>query len=120
MARNASGAAYAGHSGIRWNNELGWAPIATLVASWLSQANFNKNQSESQAHPVFRSHLEGRVAFMESVNPAKAKRLRVLFVRDPVADANPIQLPHEAADGNLPDFSGCDGSGWVWRDPQMG
>ncbi len=27
---------YGGHSGIRWNNELGWPPIATLVASVLN------------------------------------------------------------------------------------
>jgi RNA-directed DNA polymerase len=30
-------------------------------------------------HPRFREHLEGRVAFVESVNPSKAKRLRGLF-----------------------------------------
>ncbi len=29
-----------------------------------------------EVHPSFRAHLEGRVGFMESVNPAKAQRLR--------------------------------------------
>jgi len=31
------------------------------------------------AHPSFRSHLDGRVGFVESINPAKGKRLRTLF-----------------------------------------
>lgn len=31
------------------------------------------------AHPAFRAHLEGRVSFVESINPEKAKRLRALF-----------------------------------------
>jgi len=32
-------------------------------------------------HPSFRMHLEGRVIFVESINPAKGKRLRDLFER---------------------------------------
>ena len=32
-------------------------------------------------HPRFRMHLEGRVAFVESINPAKGRR----FARDPRA-----------------------------------
>jgi len=38
--------------------------------------------TESQnrgAHPHFRSHLEGRVGFVETINPDKAKRLRAIF-----------------------------------------
>jgi len=31
------------------------------------------------AHPHFRSHLEGRVGFVESINPARGKRLRAIF-----------------------------------------
>ncbi len=31
------------------------------------------------AHPLFHSHLEGRVGFVESINPAKGKRLRALL-----------------------------------------
>jgi len=30
-------------------------------------------------HPQFRSHLQGRVAFVEMINPARGKRLRALF-----------------------------------------
>lgn len=32
-----------------------------------------------EAHPDFRSHLEGRVTFIEMINPAKGRRLRALF-----------------------------------------
>lgn len=32
-----------------------------------------------EAHPEFRSHLEGRVTFVEAINPAKAVRLRRIF-----------------------------------------
>ena len=32
-----------------------------------------------EAHPNFRSHLEGRVGFVESINPAKGERLRRIF-----------------------------------------
>jgi hypothetical protein len=35
------------------------------------------------AHPAFRSHLEGRVAFVESINPARGARLRALLERIP-------------------------------------
>jgi len=31
------------------------------------------------AHNSFRSHLDGRVGFVETINPAKGKRLRALF-----------------------------------------
>jgi RNA-directed DNA polymerase len=32
-----------------------------------------------EAHPHFRSHLEGRVGFVEMINPVKGKRLRAIF-----------------------------------------
>lgn len=32
-----------------------------------------------EAHPRFRSHLEGRVGFVEMVNPAKGRRLRTIL-----------------------------------------
>jgi RNA-directed DNA polymerase len=34
-----------------------------------------------EAHPRFRAHLEGRVAFVEAINPGKGSRLRALFQR---------------------------------------
>jgi RNA-directed DNA polymerase len=36
----------------------------------------SQNRSE---HPSFRSHLEGRVGFVEMIHPARGKRLRELF-----------------------------------------
>lgn len=38
-------------------------------------------QQNRDGHPDFRAHLAGRVAFVESINPSKARRLRVLFDR---------------------------------------
>jgi hypothetical protein len=32
-----------------------------------------------EAHPHFREHLQGRIAFIESINLEKGKRLRELF-----------------------------------------
>jgi RNA-directed DNA polymerase len=32
-----------------------------------------------EGHPAFRVHLEGRVGFVEMVNPTKGKRLRRIF-----------------------------------------
>jgi RNA-directed DNA polymerase len=34
-----------------------------------------------EQHPQFRAHLEGRVTFVEMVNPSRAKRLRDLYER---------------------------------------
>jgi RNA-directed DNA polymerase len=34
-----------------------------------------------EGHPHFREHLEGRVAFVESINPAKGRRLRAILER---------------------------------------
>jgi hypothetical protein len=33
------------------------------------------------SHPHFRAHLEGKVSFVESINPGRGKRLRALFAR---------------------------------------
>jgi RNA-directed DNA polymerase len=32
-----------------------------------------------EAHPHFREHLQGRIAFIESINPEKGKRLQAIF-----------------------------------------
>jgi hypothetical protein len=32
-----------------------------------------------EAHPRFRAHIEGRVGFVETIHPARGKRLRALF-----------------------------------------
>jgi RNA-directed DNA polymerase len=36
-----------------------------------------------EAHPHFRLHLQGKIAFVESINPAKGNRLRNLFDQIP-------------------------------------
>jgi RNA-directed DNA polymerase len=36
-----------------------------------------------EAHPHFRLHLQGKIAFVESINPAKGNRLRNLFNQIP-------------------------------------
>jgi RNA-directed DNA polymerase len=44
--------------------------------------NCVRHGSESQnrdGHTAFRAHLEGRVGFVESINPEKGKRLRAIF-----------------------------------------
>ena len=46
--------------------------------------NCVRRGAESQnraAHPAFRSHLEGRVAFVESISSAKGKKLRAILER---------------------------------------
>jgi RNA-directed DNA polymerase len=46
--------------------------------------NCVRHGAESQnrdGRPDFRSHLQGKVAFVEMVNPAKGKRLRATFER---------------------------------------
>jgi len=42
----------------------------------------NGAQNENRGgRPDFRSHLEGRVAWLESVNPERGAKLRMLFDR---------------------------------------
>ena len=31
------------------------------------------------AHPRYRAHLDGRIGYVESINPAKGQRLRAIF-----------------------------------------
>jgi hypothetical protein len=38
----------------------------------------SQNRSE---HPQFRAHLQGRIAFLKSINPAKGRKLGALFER---------------------------------------
>jgi RNA-directed DNA polymerase len=39
-------------------------------------------ESQNRAgHTDFRAHLEGRVGFVESINPARGKRLRAILDR---------------------------------------
>lgn len=50
---------------------------ATLTnCVWLGPETQNRN-----SHPYFRLHLEGRISFVQSINPARGARLRALFDR---------------------------------------
>lgn len=42
---------------------------------------YGPDSQNRDRHPRFRQHLEGRVSFVESINPEKAKRLRRLLDR---------------------------------------
>ncbi|HLY19166.1 MAG TPA: reverse transcriptase family protein [Bryobacteraceae bacterium] len=52
-----------------------------LKATLTNCARRGADSQNRAAHPNFRAHLEGRVAFVESINPAKGKRLRALLDR---------------------------------------
>jgi hypothetical protein len=50
--------------------------LKAILTNCVRQGPASQNRG---AHPNFRAHLEGRVAFVESINAAKARRLRALF-----------------------------------------
>jgi hypothetical protein len=57
------------------------ADFDRLKAILTNCVRFGAEGQNRDAHPHFRSHLEGRIAFIESINPARAKRLRNIFDR---------------------------------------
>ena len=44
-------------------------------------ARLGPESQNREAHPHFRAHLEGRVSYMEMINPTKAQRLRAVLQR---------------------------------------
>jgi RNA-directed DNA polymerase len=50
-----------------------------LKATLTNCIRLGPESQNRDAHPHFRSHLEGRVGFVAMINPAKAIRLRTLF-----------------------------------------
>lgn len=52
-----------------------------LKATLTNCVRISPDSQNRESHPEFRAHLEGRIAFVESVNPDKAKRLRAIFDR---------------------------------------
>ncbi len=52
-----------------------------LKAILTNCVRFGPESQNRGAHAHFRSHLDGRVGFVETVNPAKGRRLRALFER---------------------------------------
>ncbi len=52
-----------------------------LKAILTNCARLGQASQNHDVHPAFRSHLQGRVAFVESINRGKGKRLRAIFER---------------------------------------
>jgi RNA-directed DNA polymerase len=53
-----------------------------LLKATLTNCIRHGPQSQNRdAHPHFRAHLDGRVGFVEMINPAKGARLRGIFNR---------------------------------------
>jgi RNA-directed DNA polymerase len=50
-----------------------------LKATLTNCVRLGPDSQNRDAHPAFRAHLEGRVGFVEMINPAKGKRLRAIF-----------------------------------------
>jgi RNA-directed DNA polymerase len=57
------------------------ADFDRLKATLTNCARLGPDSQNRDAHPSFRLHLDGRVGFVEMVNPAKGKRLRTIFER---------------------------------------
>ena len=52
-----------------------------LKATLTNCVRLGPETQNRDAHPNFRLHLEGRVSFVEMINPARGKRLRAIFER---------------------------------------
>jgi hypothetical protein len=50
-----------------------------LKATLTNCLRLGPESQNRDAHPDFRLHLEGRVGFVEMINPARGKRLRNIF-----------------------------------------
>jgi RNA-directed DNA polymerase len=50
-----------------------------LKATLTNCVRLGPESQNHEAHPHFRLHLEGRLSFVQMVNPAKARRLRAIF-----------------------------------------
>jgi RNA-directed DNA polymerase len=55
------------------------ADFDRLKAMLTNCVRLGPESQNRDAHPSFRAHLDGRVGFVESINPAKGQRLRVLL-----------------------------------------
>jgi len=55
------------------------ADFDRLKAILTNCVRLGPNSQNRDAHPYFRAHLEGRVGFVEAINPGKGRRLRAVF-----------------------------------------
>lgn len=53
--------------------------LEILEATLTNCIRFGPASQNRDGHPDFRAHLQGRVGFVEMINPAKARRLRMLL-----------------------------------------
>jgi len=52
-----------------------------LKATLTNCVRIGSTSQNREGHPMFRAHLEGRVGFVESINPGKGRRLRKILER---------------------------------------
>jgi hypothetical protein len=57
------------------------ADFDRLKATLTNCVRSGPESQDRDGHPRFRLHLEGRVGFVEMINPARGKRLRAIFER---------------------------------------
>jgi hypothetical protein len=50
-----------------------------LKATLTNCVRLGPDSQNRDAHSAFRAHLEGRVGFVETINPTKGERLRAIF-----------------------------------------
>jgi hypothetical protein len=50
-----------------------------LKATLTNCVRLGPESQNRESHPSFRSHLEGRIGFVQMINPAKGARLRTIF-----------------------------------------
>jgi RNA-directed DNA polymerase len=55
------------------------ADFDRLKATLTNCVRFGPASQNREAHPNFRAHLEGRVGFVQQINPARGERLRAIF-----------------------------------------
>jgi hypothetical protein len=53
--------------------------VDILKAILTNCIRFGPESQNRNSHPHFRLHLEGRISFVQSINPTKGTRLRALF-----------------------------------------
>jgi RNA-directed DNA polymerase len=55
------------------------ADFDRLKATLTNCVRADPESQNRDSHPSFRAHLEGKISFVEMINPAKGKRLRTIF-----------------------------------------
>jgi len=72
---------------VNQGTNLRRADLQKLEAILTNCVRYGPESQNRERVPDFRSHLEGRIGFVQMVNPTKAQKLRALF--------EAIQFPSE-------------------------